>query len=148
MGTTKQLMTILTKIGVTEPERRNLILDWTDGRTNSTKELTNSELDGLCDLLNKRIKEHQSEMDVYRKRLIAVLFSLQKKYNRLAGKTKEQQILYIKKIACIAASVEDFNKIPKQSLISLYNAFVKENKYNNFSSNLVEGWKSEQTNYN
>ncbi len=148
MATTKQLLTILSKIGVTNDERHQLIFEWTDGRTSSSKELTNGELDTLCKALNERIKQAEKELDQCRKRLIAVLFSLQKKYNRLSGKTKEQQMLYIKGIACKAAGVDNFNKIPKQSLISLYNAFNRENKYNVFSGNLVEGWRGEQTSYN
>ncbi len=49
MATHKKLMTIFSRMGLDNDARRDLIFGYTNGRTESTKDLSQSEIDDLCD---------------------------------------------------------------------------------------------------
>lgn len=142
MATKKQLMTILSKIGVTEAERRDLVLEWTHGRTNSVRGLTPDELSGLCNTLSQRQQQVTKEMDKKRKRVIAAVFGMYEKMN------KKVSMAYAIATICQAAKVDDINKIPSTRLDSLYNAFSNAQKDLNFTSRITGSWIMEQTSYN
>lgn len=146
MTTPKQLMTILSKIGITDEERHSLVFEWTGGRTASTRDLTDNERQELYAILNQRIEKVQTEkaktLDKKRKRVIASIFGLMTKMNRKVSMD------YVKGVACKAAKTDDFNKIPPARLDSLYNAFTTAQKDLNFSKRMAEGWICEQTSYN
>ncbi len=139
-------MTILTKIGVTEMERKNLILEWTEGRTSSTKELTDSELKELCNTISFEMKQRESEefkkQDKKRKRVIAAVFGLYQKMN------KKVSMDYVIGTICRRAKVDDINKIPSARLDSLYNAYLQAQKDLDFSKRMVGSWVMDQTSYN
>ncbi len=82
----------------------------TKGRTWSTKY---SEKD-------IKPKVYNADLDKARKRLIAVLFDC----TGIQGYKKDIQ--YIKKIACTAAGVKQFNDIPLEKLRELYRKFGKK----------------------
>lgn len=137
MATLKQLMTLLSAEGLLE-QRAEIICNWTKGRTTSARELTPQELAEICTVLQKPAVS----LDKSRKRLIAAIFGFYEKMNRKVS------IEYVKQTACIAARVENFNDIPEDRLISLYNAFTKRQKDLDFTARMVENFISEQQSYN
>jgi hypothetical protein len=138
MATLKKLMTLLSKEGLLE-QRAEIIKEWTSGRTSSAKELTYEEIAAMCFVLEK---DSQEIIDKKRKRVIASIFGLFNKMN------KKVTIEYVKGIACQAAKVDSFNKIPPARLDSIYNAFINAQKDLSFSKRLVENFISEQQYYN
>ncbi|MEG2775433.1 MAG: hypothetical protein RR906_08495, partial [Acetivibrio sp.] len=134
MATKKQLMTILSKIGVTEAERRDLVLEWTHGRTNSVRGLTPDELSGLCTTLSQRQQQVTKELDKKRKRVIAAVFGMYEKMN------KKVSMAYVIGTICRRAKVDDINKIPSARLDSLYNAYLQAQKDLNFTRRITGSW--------
>lgn len=138
MATLKKLMTILNKEGLTE-QRGEIITGFTNGRTDSARQLTATEIDELCGVLegNPTIA-----LDKKRKRLIAAIFGMFEKMN------KQVSMDYVKGIACQAAKVKTFNSIPSTRLDSIYNAFLKAQKDLTFANRIVQNYIDEQTSYN
>lgn len=77
----RRLHTIYNAQGIDDDQKRNILLSLTDGRTNTTKELTYSEAMYLCGYLNGAKSENQElavgERELKRRRS-AVLKRLQK----------------------------------------------------------------------
>ncbi|MEI7487949.1 MAG: hypothetical protein WCJ72_11170 [Chryseobacterium sp.] len=142
MATKRQLMAILSEAGVTEAQRRELVLEWTDGRTNSVRGLTPGELDTLCIKLTERQWKAQKEMDALRKRVIASLFEYCKLTNR------PQTIDYVKAMACQFSSNNDFNKISETKLRACYNFFLEQNKRFKRGLRMTASFHLEAQNYN
>lgn len=138
MANLKKLMTLLSNEGLME-KRAEIIYEWTHGRTTSAKELTEAEIAGMCVVLQKDSFEL---LDKKRKRLIAAIFGVHKRMNR------ETNINYVKAVACRAAKVDNFNRIPAQRLDSLYNAFLKMEKDLDFTGKMLDGYLNEQMCYN
>lgn len=138
MATLKKLMTILNKEGLTE-QRGEIITGFTNGRTDSARQLTATEINELCGVLegNPTIA-----LDKKRKRLIAAIFGMFEKMN------KQVSMDYVKAIACQAAKVKTFNSIPSTRLDSIYNAFLKAQKDLTFANRIVQNYIDEQTSYN
>ena len=88
----------------------------------STKELTCAELVEICDILDKQIHKEIADLDVWRKRVIASIAG----YLQLVE--RDCNIKIIKAIAMRATGYDDFNNIPRQRLINLYNAFLNKQK--------------------
>lgn len=130
MATLKALMTTLSKKGLQE-QRGEIIYNFTGGRTSSAKELKLKEITALYNALNG--KDSTAEMDKKRKRLLAAIFGVFEKLNQ------KPSMDYVKGLACRAAKVEDFNKIPSERLNSLYNAFLHAQRDLNFSQRVVDG---------
>jgi len=63
MATIKQLQTLFTKLGVTEPQRHERIHAWTSGRTQSLKELQADELQELCNTLADELNKQQQQIE-------------------------------------------------------------------------------------
>lgn len=131
-------MTILNKEGLTE-QRGEIITGFTNGRTDSARQLTATEINELCGVLegNPTIA-----LDKKRKRLIAAIFGMFEKMN------KQVSMDYVKAIACQAAKVKTFNSIPSTRLDSIYNAFLKAQKDLTFANRIVQNYIDEQTSYN
>jgi hypothetical protein len=142
MATKRQLMAILSEAGVTEAQRRELVLEWTGGRTNSVRGLTPGELDTLCIKLTERLWKTQKEIDKKRKRVIAVLFEYCKLTNR------PQTIDYVKAIACQFSSNKDFNKISEIKLQSCYNFYLAQNRDFKKGLRMTASFHLEAQNYN
>jgi len=138
MATLKKLMTLMSKEGVTE-QRAEIINAFTHGRTDSARNLNPQEIDKLCEFYERNSKE---ALNKKRKRVIAAIFGMFKKMN------KSVNIDYVKSIACRASKYKKFNDIPSTRLDSLYNAFLNAQKDLHFAGRLVEGYISEQQNYN
>lgn len=128
MATLKALMTVLSKQGLQE-ERREIIWNFTQGRTCFARELTQLEINEL----HRKLQNKDDELDKLRKRLIAAIFGTLSKLNQ-----KDASIEYVKAIACRAAGVKSFNRISKMRLISIYNAFLKAQKDADFATNIVD----------
>lgn len=89
----------------------------------SSKDLTNAELLELCDRLNEILNPENAKTDKMRKRVIAAIGG----WLRMIGKGDEG-INYIKGVACQAAKVDNFNKIPLERLTTIYNMFLRKQK--------------------
>ncbi len=89
----------------------------------SSKDLTNAELLELCDHLNEILNPEDAKTDKMRKRVIAAIGG----WLRMIGKGDEG-INYIKGVACQAAKVDNFNKIPLERLTTIYNMFLRKQK--------------------
>ena len=139
MATLKQLMTILSMQKVSDDDRAQLVCSWTKGRTTSARELTAKEMQDIVDKLQNA---EQSNPDVWRKRVMAAIYGFLGKMN------KEATPELVKGIACRAAKVQDFNKIPTQRLVSLYTAFTNMQKDLNFAKKMVESFTLDSQNYN
>lgn len=70
----------------------------------------------------RTVNRQPSNLNQWRKRLIAAIGG----WLTMTG--KQGGLDMIKGVACRAAGVDDFNKIPKARLVSLYNAFVQKQK--------------------
>lgn len=139
MATLKQLMTILSIQKVSDEDRAQLVCSWTKGRTTSARELRPTEMQ---DIVNALQNADQNSPDLWRKRVIAAVYGFLKKMN------KEASPELVKAIACRAAKVQDFNKIPTQRLVSLYTAFTNMQKDLEFAKKMVESFTLESQNYN
>lgn len=106
--------TLLRLGGVTEDEKMAMLAAY---GVESGKDLTVYELTELCGKLDRIANPGANENDMWRKRVIAAVFG----YLRALG--KKGSIEEAKAIACRAAKTEEFNRIPKERLKSLYNAF-------------------------
>lgn len=89
----------------------------------SSKDLTNAELLELCDHLNEILNPEEAKTDRMRKRVIASIGG----WLRMIGKGNEG-IDYIRNVACRAAKVDNFNKIPLERLTTIYNMFKRKQK--------------------
>ncbi len=89
----------------------------------SSKDLTNAELLELCDHLNEILNPEDAKTDKMRKRVIAAIGG----WLRMIGKG-DDGINYIKGVACQAAKVDNFNKIPLERLTTIYNMFLRKQK--------------------
>lgn len=120
MATIKKLQTIFSKKGMTTEQRHQVIYHFTNGRTESSKSLTPTEINSLCEALNgiSKNKTTDIQLDKKRKRLLAAIFGLFKMFH------KQPTLEYVKGIACRAARKDSFNDIPPAKLVSLYNAFI------------------------
>jgi hypothetical protein len=89
----------------------------------SSADLEVWQLIRLCNTLEAKAgKGKNMEMDALRKRLIAAIGAWLRATNRV------ENINLIKGIACRAAGVDSFNKIPADRLRSLYNSFRKSKR--------------------
>ena len=141
MATTKKLMTLLSKQGLTN-ERGTIVSQFTQGRTSSVKALYDFEIDALCSFFETEQKKQNDELDKKRKRVLAAGFGVHEKMN------KKVNTEYIKGIACRMAKVEDFNKIPSIRLDSIYNTFLTMQKDLSIGKRMVQCFISEQQFYN
>ncbi|MDT8346514.1 MAG: hypothetical protein RQ756_01830 [Flavobacteriaceae bacterium] len=70
MATLKQLMTLLNKLGINNDLRREMIHNFTHGRTSSARELSNKELNLMCTKLKSELNVLESDLLVRRKRSV------------------------------------------------------------------------------
>lgn len=72
MATVKQLMTLLGKAGVNDETRREMIFNFTNGRSESVKDLNERELQLLCNELQSRFLASDYEIQMRKKRSIVL----------------------------------------------------------------------------
>lgn len=115
---------LLKLMGISNDDRRDFILDYSDGLTGSLSELAESYpgmYKKMITDMRYMVRQIQSNGDdKLRKRVIAAIGG----YLQLTG--QDADIRYIKAIACRATGYESFNAIPTERLRNVYNAFVKQ----------------------
>lgn len=124
----KRFHTFLGRAGIDQDEKL-VILD--QYGVDSSKLLTVDQLLEVCNLLDQRLNPQLSEMDRWRKRLLAAIFD----WMRKMGKTGN--IEQVKAIACRASGVTNYNNIPVERLRSLYCAFGKKSRDLDFVSEVT-----------
>lgn len=83
----------------------------------SSTDLSAKDLLDICNKLSIQADPKLAELDTWRKRVIAVIFS----YCKVIGRPSDMN--YVKAVACRASGFDSFNKIPVARLNNLYNAF-------------------------
>lgn len=116
----KRFHTLLSKVDGDKDMLKETIL-YSFG-VESSKELNAHELLEACAALEGELSPRTADYDKWRKRLIAAIGGWLKAMN------KESNIDLIKAIACRAAGVDNFNRIPIERLRSLYHAFTNKQK--------------------
>lgn len=72
MATIKQLMTLLGKAGIKEELRYEMVYHFTNGRTQSVRDLTPKELAAMCEELQSRFMASDLEIQMRKKRSIVL----------------------------------------------------------------------------
>lgn len=115
----KKFHTLLAKAGVDAAGKEAILSGY---GVDSSKELTAYELLEVCNKLDKMSNPKAAELDKWRKRVIASIFSY---FNALGVQSDMNRV---KGTAARAARVETFNDIPLETLRALYAAFTKKAK--------------------
>ena len=116
----KKFHTLLGQAGINNEGKLAMLAAY---GVETSKDLNVYELTELCGRLDGMVNPAHRELDVWRKRLIGAIG----KYLIAMG-SDAQDMARIQAIACRAAKAEAFNRIPKDRLISLYNAFNKRTR--------------------
>ena len=88
----------------------------------SSKDMSNVELMQACASLERAIEPEIVKMEIWRKRVIASVGGWMKLVGYGTGIDK------VKSITCRASGFDDFNKIPVERLINIYNTFLRKQK--------------------
>lgn len=115
----KKFHVLLSQAGIDSEAKEAILYSY---NVESSKDLTAYELIEICDKLDKNANPAAAELDKWRKRVIASVGGY------LSAMHQESNINIIKCIACRAAGVDNFNRIPSERLKSLYNAFKNREK--------------------
>lgn len=139
MATTlKRLMTVFAKTGNLE-NRHEIIFSFTNGRTQSSKELTEQEIE----ILSKKLESDAlKKLDKKRKRVLAAIFGMYKKMNT------PKSMDFVKGVACRASGEKNFNDISSHQLDTIYAAFKNAQKQLDFSGRIVDNHIEESKIYN
>lgn len=113
----KKYHTLAGQMGMTDEDKRALLSQY---NVESSVDLSQHQLIDVCACLARALdkRDGRDSMDALRKRLIAVIG----KFLAMCGKG-EVTISYIKRVACRAYGIREFNRIPRERLRSLYGAF-------------------------
>lgn len=132
-GQRRSLFYIFKNMKFDEDMRHDFISDYTDGRTDSLKELGYIEAQDMIRYLKElnsmpQTRKYKSELDRYRKGVIKAI----SRYFESRGKT-DISMDYIKSTAVRAAGIvptgmvsHDFNRIPEATLTRIYNEFCRK----------------------
>ncbi|HBX45534.1 MAG TPA: hypothetical protein DEG28_06605 [Porphyromonadaceae bacterium] len=101
--------------------REGIIMEYSCGRTASLSELYTNYPSEYRQMKQELIRKSTEELNIARKRLIAVLFSF------LKDNKEKPTMQYVKSVACHAAKVTNFNNIPLNKLKALYRTFGTKN---------------------
>lgn len=115
----KKFHTLLAKAGVDAAGKEAILAGY---GVESSKELSAYELLEVCNKLDKMSNPKAAELDKWRKRVIASIFS----YFHALGVQSDMN--RVKGTAARAAQAETFNGIPLETLRALYAAFTKKAK--------------------
>ena len=131
-GQRRSLFYIFKAMKFNEEMRHDFIYDYTNGRTNSMKNLDYLEAQEMIRYLQElkrqpRERKYKSELDRYRKGVIKAIG----KYYEGCG--LDASLDYIKSTAIRAAGIvptgmisHDFNRIPEATLTRIYNEFCRK----------------------
>lgn len=123
----RRLFWLLGQVGLTDKAAiAELVMEWTNGRTSHTSELTYNEcqniIRNLDDALNRsKDPKDSGKLDQRRKAVIKAIFT----YFELRGKTVSME--YVKAVACRAAgNAVSFNAISEGQLLRIYAEFCRK----------------------
>lgn len=117
----KKYHTLCSQLGMTNEDKLALLSQF---GVESSRDLSQHQLIDICGSLSNEMERRygKESMDALRKRLIKTIGD----YLKVVGRASN--IAIIKGIACRAAGVEEFNRIPRERLRSLYGAFLNKKK--------------------
>ncbi|GAF05814.1 hypothetical protein [Saccharicrinis fermentans] len=119
---------LLHKMGLSAEDRRDFLMDYTNGLYASLSEMhdrtPNFYYQMLRDMQSAIDNQKKDVADMWRKRVIAAIIGFHKQIGR------STDIDYIKATACRATSYTAFNSIPVSRLQNIYSMYV--NKQNDF----------------
>ena len=132
-GQRRSLFYIYKSMKFNDEMRHDFVSDYTNGRTDSMKELGYIEAQEMIRYLKElnsmpQTRKYKSELDRYRKGVIKAI----SRYFESRGKT-DVSMDYIKSTAVRAAGIvptgmisHDFNRIPEATLTRIYNEFCRK----------------------
>ena len=132
-GQRRSLFYIFKSMKFNDEMRHDFVSDYTNGRTDSMKELGYIEAQEMIRYLKElnsmpQTRKYKSELDRYRKGVIKAI----SRYFESRGKT-DVSMDYIKSTAIRAAGIvptgmisHDFNRIPEATLTRIYNEFCRK----------------------
>lgn len=115
----RKFHTLCTRNGVSADQKLALIGSF---GVESSKDMTSAQLLEACDLLEKIADPKAEKQARLRKRVMASIGAWLKAIG------KEADADYIKSVACRAAGIDNFNRIPAARLTNLYNLFNKKRR--------------------
>lgn len=118
-GLIKKFHTLLNKGKINEEGKREILAAY---GVASSLDLSCAELIDVCNKISIAGSPELAEADKWRKRVLRSIFAYCESVRR------ETTMTEVKAIACRAAGYKDFNRIPKERLISVYNAFKNKVK--------------------
>ena len=137
-GQRRSLFYIFKSMKFNDEMRHDFVSDYTNGRTDSMKELGYIEAQEMIRYLKElnsmpQTRKYKSELDRYRKGVIKAI----SRYFESRGKT-DVSMDYIKSTAVRAAGMvptgmisHDFNRIPEATLTRIYNEFCRKQAIQN-----------------
>lgn len=120
-----RFFTLLARMGMSQDDRRDFVMDYTDGLTASLTELYNEHPHVYFKMLNdmeESVIEQRTELDKLRKRVFASIGG----WLKIVGRPGNAEL--IKSIACRSTGYDHFNNIPKERLQNVYNTFLNKQK--------------------
>ena len=132
-GQRRSLFYIFKSMKFNDEMRHDFVSDYTNGRTDSMKDLGYIEAQDMIRYLKElnsmpQTRKYKSELDRYRKGVIKAI----SRYFESRGKT-DVSMDYIKSTAIRAAGIvptgmisHDFNRIPEATLTRIYNEFCRK----------------------
>lgn len=133
MNETKQFYAITRSLGMDNDTRKAIILQYSEGLTDSLREMQASYagpfrqmLIALRSMQAKDTDATKSDTDIWRKRCIAAIGS----WLTRTGCEPADRIAYIKQTACRSAGKDGgrFNDLTVSQLRNVYNSFVRQNE--------------------
>ena len=137
-GQRRSLFYIFKSMKFNDEMRHDFVSDYTNGRTDSMKDLGYVEAQSMIRYLQElnrmpQTRKYKSELDRYRKGVIKAI----SRYFESRGKT-DVSMDYIKSTAVRAAGIvptgmisHDFNRIPEATLTRIYNEFCRKQAIQN-----------------
>lgn len=137
-GQRRSLFYIFKSMKFNDEMRHDFVSDYTNGRTDSMKDLGYIEAQDMIRYLKElnsmpQTRKYKSELDRYRKGVIKAI----SRYFESRGKT-DVSMDYIKSTAVRAAGIvptgmisHDFNRIPEATLTRIYNEFCRKQAIQN-----------------
>jgi len=118
-GLLKKFHTLCSKNGLSQDQKTAMVSSF---GVESSRDLNVMQLQRACDTLCNIVKTETSDLDIWRKRVMASVGA----WLRLIAQPQSAPI--IKAIACRVTKHEDFNDIPKERLVNIYYLFLQKQK--------------------
>lgn len=130
MSSHKKLMTLLGKAGVDDHQRHDLVYIWTQGRTSSTRDLTEDEIQDLCWKFENQfnpaaIVQSAVDSEIRRKRSIVLKLASENGLKEVSGWEKFNAFM-----ACRSIYKKSLNEYTVSELDDLIRQFRGINENN------------------